>query len=351
MGSALLLFSAGLACFVFRKASERNLAPLFCIAWYLIVISPFLLLPDHPGEYYVFLPVIGLCWLGGWAVVDAWHGGRVPRIAAVTLGAAYVLLAAPHTIRDQERNYRLTTRVRNLVEGVAGAQERHPGQDILLVGVDTDLFWNAVRDRAFRLLGTSGVMLAPGSERDITAYPERGDVAEFVAPALTVRPAIADGKLAVYDVSDTRLRNITSSYTVPPHAALPRRIDAGSPLSDPLLGAGWYPSDGGIRWMSRQASLRMAPPTAAGQKLYLRGICPREQWEVGPVKVTVTVGGLPLPAQELRPGNQSFEIAFDLPQALVGRPEAEIVVDAGRTIRVRSDTRDFGLAFGIFEIR
>jgi hypothetical protein len=351
MTGALLLLTLALAAFAIRKLRQRNLAPLFCIAWYLIVISPLLLLRDHPGEYYVYLPVVGICWLGGWAVAESWRAGNGARVVAAALAGVYILLSVPHTWREQERNQRLTARVRNLVEGVAGAHERHPTQDILLAGVDTDLFWNAVRDRPFRLLGTTGVYLAPGSEHEITAYPERGDVAEFVAPTFAAAGAIADGKLAVYDVRGPRLRNITSSYTVPRDAALPRRIDAGSPLTESLLGTGWYPADGNIRWMSRRASLRIGAPTAAGQGLYLRGICPREQWDAGPVRVTVTAGGLPLPPQELRPGNGAFELAFELPPALAGRPEIEITVDAGRTIRVPSDPRDFGLAFGIFEVK
>ena len=44
-------------------------------------------------------------------------------------------------------------RVRTLVEGVAGIHERYPSKSILLEGVDTELFWNGVLDRPFRLFG------------------------------------------------------------------------------------------------------------------------------------------------------------------------------------------------------
>ena len=351
MTAGLLLLSAGLAAFAVRQLRQRDSLPLFCLSWYLIVISPLLLLRDHPGEYYVYLPVAGICWLGGWAVAEAWRGGPAKRAAAVALAALYALLSVPQTWRDHQRNQQLTARVRDLVEGVAGAKERHPGQDILLAGVDTDLFWNAVRDRPFRLLGTGTVYLAPGSEREITAYPDRGDVGEFVAPGFSVPGAIAAGKLAVYDVRGPRLRNITSSYTVPRDLALPSRIDAASSLTESLLGPGWYPADGPIRWMSRHASLRIGGHSTAAQKLYLRGICPHEQWDAGPVRIAITAGGMPLPVRELPRGNTAFELVFDLPPALAGRPEMEIVVDAGRTIRVPSDPRDFGLAFGVFEVK
>ena len=347
---AVWLLTAGLAIFVCRKLRAGNRVPLFCLAWYLTVLSPLLLLRDHLGEYYVFLPVAGLCWMGGWAMAEAWRASLAAKGSAIALAALYALLAVPHALTEEGRNWRLTARVRDLVEGVAGAHERHPGQAILLEGVDTDLFWNAIRDRPFGLIGLHSVSLAPGSEREITAYPERGDIAEFVAPAFAVAGAIQRGELAVYNVRGPRLRNVTSSYTVPRDATLPRRVDAASPLVADLLGPEWYPADSGVRWMARRATLRLGAPTAAGQKLYLRGICPREQLDAGPLTVSVTAGGAALPSMTLRSGG-AFELTFDLPAWLVGKPEMEVSVEAGRVIRPASDPRDFGLAFGVFEVK
>ena len=349
--AALLLLTAGLAAFVVRKLKAGNRGPLFCLAWYLIVLSPFLLIHGHLSEYYVYLPVAGLCWLGGWAMAEAWRAGAPAKASACVLAAVYALLAVPNVVTAEERTQRLTARIRGLVEGVAGAHERHPGQAILLEGVDSDLFWNAIRDRPFRLIGLHSVHLAPGSERGIAAYPERGDIVEFVAPAFPVAGAIERGDLAVYDVRGPRLRNITSSYSVPRDLRLPLRIDAGSPLSEGLLGPEWYPADNGVRWMARRATLRIGAPSAAGQRLYLRGICPKEQFDAGPLTVSVSAGAATLPARELHAGEVAFELTFDLPAALAGRTEMEIAVEVSRTIRPASDPRDFGLAFGVFEVK
>ena len=119
----------------------------------------------------------------GWAV-GRW---RKKWRAGIVFAAVYAGLAVPYAVSAEERNWRLTTRVRELVEGVAGAHERHPGQAILLEGVDTDLFWNAMLDRPFRLIGLHDVYLAPGSERAITAYPERGNLAEFIGGGVQCR--------------------------------------------------------------------------------------------------------------------------------------------------------------------
>uniref|UniRef100_Q01VF4 Glycosyltransferase RgtA/B/C/D-like domain-containing protein n=1 Tax=Solibacter usitatus (strain Ellin6076) TaxID=234267 RepID=Q01VF4_SOLUE len=334
---AVWVLTIGLVCFAIGKLRAGSLLPLFCFAWYLIVISPLLLLRDHLGEYYVFLPVVGLCWLAGWALSEA-------KPAAIALAVLYACLAVPYTLRAEDRNWQLTARVRNLVEGVAGAHELHPKQAILLDGVDTDLFWNAILDRPFRLFGLTNVYLAPGSDRAITAYPDRGNIAGFIAPAYAVEGAIQRGELVVYDVRAPRLRNITSHYAAPRDRQLPRRIDAASPLTAALLGPEWYPADSGIRWMPQQATLRIGAPTQAGQKLYLHGISPAA------LTISVTAGGVSLPAAALSaPGN--FEVAFDLPASAVGSPELKLALSVDRVTRPATDPRDFGLAFGIFEVR
>ena len=346
--ASLLLLTAGLADFTVRKLRAGVRTPLFFLLWYVAVLSPLLLLRDHLTEYYVFLPVAGLCWLGGWAMAES------PR-AAAALAVLYAMLSVPHLLSAVERNYRLTLRVRDLVEGVAGAHQQHPGQAILLEGVDNDLFWNALRDHPFRLIGFEQVYLAPGSERSITADADRGDLNEFLAPAGAVAAAIDRGQLAVYDVRGPRLRNVTSSYTVAHDETLPRRVDATSPLDAPWLGPEWYPSDGSLRWMPRRATLRIGGPTAAGQKLYLRGICPEEQLRAGPLQVSVTIGltgaDARLPPATIREGQNSFELAFELPASLAEKGELAIAVEVSRVIRPASDPRELGLGFGVFEVK
>ena len=74
------------------KARAGARAALFFLAWYVIVLAPVLPLRDHMTEYYVFLPAIGLCWLGGWAAAEAWRAGTLARIAAISAAAIYGLM-------------------------------------------------------------------------------------------------------------------------------------------------------------------------------------------------------------------------------------------------------------------
>ena len=219
--------------------------------------------------------------------------------------------------------------------------------------MDTTLFWNGVLDRPFRLFGLDHIYLAPGSEKRIDAHPDLGNIGDYILPAAVVTQALKREELVVYDVRGPRLRNITEVYAALPHdsGALPLRVDAASPLTSYLLGPEWYPSDGDHRWMPRRASVRMGAPTANGQKLYLRGGCPDEQLKEGPLPVTVEVEGVKLPPAVIRPGENAFELAFPLPDSVVGKPEMHVTVEVGRIFRPASDPRDLGLVFGAFEVR
>ncbi|MEO8372561.1 MAG: hypothetical protein ABI806_25465, partial [Candidatus Solibacter sp.] len=329
-------------------------AALFCLAWYLIVLAPVLPLRDHMTEYYVFLPVIGLCWLAGWGAVTAWQAGTAGRAAAIAIAAIYALTNVPTLLNVAAWNHTVTMRARTLVEGVAGIHERNPAKSILLEGVDTDLFWNAILDRPFRLFGLDHIYLSPGSEKRIDAHPELGNINDFILPADVVAQALKGEEIVVYDVRGPRLRNITALYAAMPResaAGLPRRVDAASPLTSYLLGPEWYQSDGDHRWMPRRATLRIGAPATDGMKLYLRGACPEELLKAGPLPVHVTVDGVALPAGAIQPGETAFELAFALPAAVTGKTEMRLIVEAARSFAPASDPRDLALAFGTFEVR
>ena len=46
-----------------------------------------------------------------------------------------------------------------------------------------------------------------------------------------------------------------------------------------------------------------------------------------------------------------FDLAFALPDGLVGKPEIHVVVEVGRVFRPASDPRDLGVVFGVIEVR
>ena len=333
--AAVVLVSLGLLAF----AATRGRLAIFLLGWFVIAIGPVLPLRDHVQEYYAFVPAIGLCWLGGWAVTA---GRRAPAIA---LAAIYVAIVLPRTLAASDYHYRFSERVRNLVEGVAHAHELHPSQVILLDGVDTVLFYNCVLDHPFRLIGIEQVYLTPASARQIDAHPEMAEVRDFVLPP----EQIDYNRLAVYDVRGPQLRDITSTFASQPRdTGLPHRVDVGNPLYARLLGPEWYAAEGNHRWMPKRATVQIGGPTTPGQRLYLRGYYPAEQLRAGPLTVAVTVDGVALtPAQITAGGN--FELAFALPDGVTG--PLSVAVEVSRTFRAGSDVRDLGVVFGEFEVK
>jgi hypothetical protein len=349
--AAVMAVVALLSLGVLWFAVKRN-AGWFALAWFAITIAPVLPLRDHITDYYGFVPAIGLCWLGGWALAQAFRGGTLARYGAVALAAVYLAMAMPRTLAASNWNFRLTMRSRDLVEGMATVGELHPGKTVLLDGVDSDLFWNALLDHSNRLVGLDRLYLTPGSQNRIQALPDLGDVNAFVLMPDLTSAALDRDEVVVYDVRGPRLSNITSDYAARPRdLRLPASVDVSSPLAAPLLGPQWYGPDGNHRWMPERATLRMAGPAAEGQKLYLRGWCPDEQLREGPLTVTVTVDGTALAPAEIPAGENSFELAYSLPASVTGRPVMQVSVEVPRTFHTAADRRDLGLAFGIFEIR
>ena len=345
--AGVALVSLGLLAFAVRRR-----AAWFALGWFVIAIAPVLPLRDHITDYYAFVPAIGLCWLGGWALARTFRSGSRAMYGALALAAVYLVMAMPQTVAASDWNYRITMRARDLVEGLATVGQLHPGKTVLLEGVDTVLFWNAVLDHPHRLIGIDRLYLTPNGQRHIQAYPDLGDINEFVLPADLTSEALDRDEAVVYDVRGPRLRNITSAYAERPRdLRLPSSVDVANPLAATLLGSEWYAPDGNHRWMPKRATLRMAGPSAAGQKLYLRGSCPEEQLRNGPLAVTVLIDGAALPAAAIRAGENSFELAYGLPEAATGQAVIEVAVEVARTFHTASDRRDLGLAFGVFEIR
>jgi hypothetical protein len=360
--AGVAVVSLALLAFAVWQLRARAWAAGFCLAWYVITVAPVLPFRDHLTEYYIYIPLIGLCWLGGWAFVEAWAvlpssvaaglSSSLLKMLATVLALLYVFLVLPRTLEGEEWNYRLTLRVRDLVEGVARIHELHPGKTILLDGVDTAQFYNGVLDHPYAALGIENVYLTPGSERRIDVHPDLGDIAEFVLPAEIAFRGLSQGATVVYDVTGPQLRNVTSTFAALPQVATtPQRVDAGSVLAAYLLGPEWYPIDGDHRWMPIRASLRIGGPAAPGQKLYLHGNSAARQLSEGPTVVTVTIDGAPLAPAQIPPGAESFDLSFALPSSLVGKSELHVVVEVSRTFRPAGDNRDLGLAFGIFEVR
>jgi len=329
--------------------------PAFLIGWFVIMIAPVLPLQRHMMDYYLTMPTLGAAMLGGYAAAKGLKGRVLWKAVSMTLVAGHLAVALPATGEATRWNYERSRLVRGMVRGVARANQLHPGKVILLVGVDSGLFWTGVFDQPFRLVGKNSVFLAPGSEEEIERHPEYGDVERFVLPPGAALRALEEGQLVIYAVERDRLRNITRVYE--PVARVrwqeeePRQVDVAEPIFARQLGPGWYEIQGSHRWMGRRATVRLGGPRTAEERLYVQGFCPAVRVRVGPVQMRVSVEGRPVGRIVLEKPNQLFSREFPLPPEAVGRPRVELVIEVDPPLRVPGDQRELGLAFGRFAIR
>jgi hypothetical protein len=260
----------------------------------------------------------------------------------------------PATLATAERFYLRSRRAERVVLSLARAHELHPGKAILLHGVDEQTFGIAILDQPFRIFNAR-VFLSPGSEKNIPARPEYGDVSAFVLPPAAVLKALDNDQLVVYSTAGERLKNVTRQYyEIVLHqqdGATPRRVDVANPLLAYLTGPTWYAAEDWSRWMPRRATVRIGGPSSPRQKLYVNGNCPAGLLASGPVELRVSADGLPLGSGRVTADNSAFEFVFPLPAQLLGRDSITLEVEAGRTFRPGGEDRELSFSFGAFEIR
>ncbi len=156
-----MIFGITLGWFTLRGLLKKEWIVAFCAAWFGLLLAPMLLLPGHLTPYYLTLPMIGLAWLAGWAILRARS-----RPAAYILAALYLIISGAG-IQAQTRWFQArSNRMRQVVESAAAEAAAHPGAAIALQGVDDELYQTGFEDHPFRLVGAAQVWRIP---QDISA--------------------------------------------------------------------------------------------------------------------------------------------------------------------------------------
>jgi len=353
--SLYIALSLLLLVFVVIRCRRGDWLPLFCLAWFLIVLSPVLPLRDHISDYYLSLPTIGLAILAAYAMLQAWSRRTGWKLLVVAAAASYLILMVRFDRISMHWWHDRSLAVQRLVLGVARGHQLHPDKSIVLDGVSSNLFWAGIFHRPFRLFGVNDVYLTPGSEKRIEAHDATGKITDFVLPKGVILHAAKTDEIVVYQVGPDRLKAITSSYeaaaisTLSPD--LPRRVDALSPLTAYLFGPEWYPAEKSAHWMPRSATLRMGGPASPGQRLHMGGFSSALQAAQAPVSLRVSVDGVRLPEARVDLRGPTFVVSYLLPNELVGRTGVLISLEVDRTFRNAPDVRELGLNFSFFEIR
>ncbi|MBN9659324.1 MAG: hypothetical protein J0H49_14155 [Acidobacteria bacterium] len=180
-----------------------NPTALFGAAWFVILLGPLLLLPEHVMDYALTGPVAGLALIFAAAVAAR----RPVGIAMVVL---YLAFAVPAAWRVTRWNWERSHTARDLVQGVLRFCHANPGKTMLLTGMDTDQFLAGFADLPFQVHGYYEVWLAPGAEAKIQD-------AGHLAPLLVSKPEksyplLDAGQALVLDVTGGNVRDVTADY-------------------------------------------------------------------------------------------------------------------------------------------
>lgn len=348
------LLTAALLGFAALKLKQNQWTAALFLSWFVILLAPVLPLRDHLTTYYLTLPTIGLASLGAWAFVSAWRSEIFPRVAATVLAASYLITSMPAARFTSRWWYENSHRAEVLVMGVARGHELHPSRTILLDGVDSDLFWGCILHRPFGLVGVDDVFLTPGSESHIEPHPELGDPSVFVLPLSLTRHLFERGEAVVYTAGVSRLKNSTGDFRVAllanSNEKKPHLLDMSFPGADRLLTGAWHEREIKHRWMGKKAAVSLAGPDSSSQRLYISGACPDLLLQSTPLELAVFIDGKPA---RIFPIAQAGPFAFDLdlPAGSVGKDSVEVGLEVNHTYRDPVAKIDFGLVFGILQIR
>jgi hypothetical protein len=334
-------------------AWRRKFLTVFGLLWFTLLIAPVLPLRDHRMLYYLAAPGMALGFTFAAAIADA---ARVHKAAALAAAAAALLVMSPNAQQSrwiQAWHGARTLETRELVRGVEAAHAAHPDKAILLDRIPNELFWDAVFDNPFRILGISRVYLAPGAEAAIDSHPEWGGINAWMVPPKTVRDWFIDDAAVVYAWQEKRLANVTREWRAKAAelgAGLSPFVDLGDPAFARQLGEGWHELEANrARWMSGQATLTLNASKAVARELAISAYAPAALLVGGPVELSARVNGVEAGKGTVESGDAPFEIV--IPLAMPLGEQATVELRASRTIHPEGDGRDLSFAFGTIQIR
>jgi hypothetical protein len=288
----------------------------------------------------------------GWAIVSGWRASLLGKIAVVSLLTVYAVISIPLGHAHVRSFHDRSLRVRDFVLSVVDASRAQHGTAVFLEGVNTELFNDALYDHAFLPYGIDNVHLVPENRSAIAPPPYFTGLDLFFVNPVVAHKAVRQHRAMVLDVSTGTARNATGDYAKSVKVdAVATRVDAGNELYADQLGEGWDRIEHGFRWMGKRATVTLAGPTDAAQRLYVTGYAPAAVVKDGPVSLQVSIDGVVLSTVPVRTADDDFAFDFEVPARFLGAPKIELAVEVDRTFTAPGDPRVFGLVFGTFEIR
>ncbi len=320
-------------------AWRRDRAIGFGLGWFVVTLGPYLLVPNHVSEYYLFVPLLGLSL----------------AFAQLVFSVRYLwVLAVPvvflHAVASHQAAVKLTDDSNDawtFLQGLAEAGRRHPGKTIYVAGVSNDLYWSSFHDRPFYLIGLNRVFLTPDNAARLAPTVLKADYSDYSQPASVLVREADNHRAAIFEVRGEQLVNVTAAYADRLRRSGPvlTSIDVASAGNEELLRGQWHQAENGYRWMGQRVEVEIAAP---GELLTIQGFCVAEQVKSRPFELTLTMGVAPLSRQTIRDCSQPLRITAPLP---AGRGRFVLGISVDHTVRIGSDMRDLGIAIQTVSVR
>ncbi|HEY3743435.1 MAG TPA: hypothetical protein VGL53_26495, partial [Bryobacteraceae bacterium] len=211
--SGLTVFlMAALFGFLAWTLYKRQWLTAFFAAWFVIVLAPLLPLRDHITDCYLTIPMLGLAMWGSYAFALGWRLGIVGRVVASAALIAYLGVNIPIARINCVSFYDNSQEIHKLVDDVVKLSAAHPDRMIVLKGIGPELFWDAIWNRPFRLVGRDQIALIYEDGGRIIPLMEPDLVQNFFVRTAAVKEAVAQDHAYVFDVAGGNVRDVTAEY-------------------------------------------------------------------------------------------------------------------------------------------
>jgi len=127
---------------------------------------------------------------------------------------------------------------------------------------------------------------------------------------------------------------------------LPRRIDLTRLAHPKQLCSGWHENEGVCRWMSQRGEVRLKGPESNSQRLWIEA----KNYNTRPFQLAVQANGISLGTKTVD-SIGPFQTDFPLPPELKHDGPLLVALEVSDTFQAPNDDRNFGLSFGVIEIR
>ena len=321
----------------FDRHRPRRLAAFFVI-WWIVALSPFLLLGSHQSDYYPAYPAIGL-FLAFGTLLGSASGTQMRRLFRWVGIAGIAVLCwtgAAKIVTISSWYQAQSGRVDRLLAGIREAQARQPDGIFVINTIEPLLFLFSFRhipETALR----GKLLLAPAvSDRLGTAAPSWLQTSDT-----DLNWWSQTRNVTLYDVGPDGTVKPISGWSAVPNRLGPSRIRAAVPDHDRFFGKGWFDREEGGRWMGRSAVATLESPLGEGSQVSIHGWLPSRMLERGPLELRISVDGKVVCTKKL--ATAEVVLACPILHGPRSRETVSVGLDFDREIITPPDVR--GLSF------